>query len=147
MTDAPAVTITHAMIRVSDLERSAAFYREVLEFRPTRRTRVDNAEDIVGAPHEWVDVQFLEHPAGPTIELVHAPATPAERAPHDTVLGFAGLNHLACQVDDVDRVIAVALAHGGRVIDSSRSIRPNGRQVVFICDPDGTRLELVGPVR
>jgi catechol 2,3-dioxygenase-like lactoylglutathione lyase family enzyme len=52
------------------------------------------------------------------------------------------VHQLGVEVPDVDRVIAVALRHGGRVQDAP--VRDNGRVHASVRDPDGNTLELYG---
>ena len=54
---------------------------------------------------------------------------------------MVGLTHLSFVVDDVDAVMARLLDAGGAVVpgtDANLGIR-----VVFLTDPDGTRIELM----
>lgn len=136
---------THLMVRVTDIPRSVRFYENAFDFVSVRSSRVAGIQDMVGYPHEWVDVNFIEHPSGLTIELVHAPATEAVPAPGEDILGFSGPGHLACRVEDIATVTAQVLKHGGAVVEQSRVTRPGGTQVVFVRDPDGTKIELVQP--
>ena len=52
------------------------------------------------------------------------------------------VHQLGFQVADVDRVIAIALKHGGRVQD--KPVREQGRVHASVRDPDGNTIELYG---
>jgi lactoylglutathione lyase len=56
-----------------------------------------------------------------------------------------GLTHLSFFVDDVDDVAARLTDLGGTVQPRTRAAL--GYDVLFFADPDGTRVELMGPLR
>jgi catechol 2,3-dioxygenase-like lactoylglutathione lyase family enzyme len=53
------------------------------------------------------------------------------------------IHQLGFEVDDVNRIVAAALRHGGRVQDAPR--QENGRVHAAVRDPDGNTIELYGP--
>jgi predicted enzyme related to lactoylglutathione lyase len=53
-----------------------------------------------------------------------------------------GFTHLSFQVDDVEGVAGRLVELGGTIIPSTRAVL--GVPVVFLADPDGTRVELMG---
>ena len=57
-------------------------------------------------------------------------------------VGFP-VHQLGIEVADVERVIAIAARHGGRVENSP--VRVDGRIHAAVRDPDGNTLELYGP--
>ena len=55
-----------------------------------------------------------------------------------------GLTHLSLRVDDLDAVLPEIEAGGGRIVAHSRiGIEAASTKVIFVTDPDGTRIELV----
>ena len=52
-----------------------------------------------------------------------------------------GLTHLCFVVDNVDAAAERLLEYGALVLDSTRSTP--GTDIVFVCDPDGVRIELM----
>ena len=55
-----------------------------------------------------------------------------------------GLTHLSFRVEDLEAVTARLVALGGRVLEDTRVDNPRyGASVLFLVDPDGTRIELV----
>ena len=57
-----------------------------------------------------------------------------------------GFTHFAVTVDDIDEVIEHLVAHGGTVIESTRTRVGEGKwatELVFMADPDGVRVELI----
>ena len=117
----------HVGLRVSDLERSLAFYRAV------GYTVIGTVE---GTP--FGSLTMLQLPGDPfvTIELVHDPAK-------GTVDLGTGINHLVIQVEALDATLA-DLAVKGIAADSpadpDHADRP---RTSWITDPDGYRIELV----
>jgi lactoylglutathione lyase len=117
----------HVGLRVTDLERSLAFYRAV-------------GYEVVGSvPETGIGhLTMLKLPADEfvTIELVHDPAAGA------VDLG-TGLSHLVVQVESMDSTVARLAAEG---IDAEAPGSPDGSDDVrtaWITDPDGRRIELV----
>lgn len=111
----------HAALIVSDLARSMAFYRELLELS------VDEGRPDLGYPGAWLAV------AGQQIHLlVLANPDPVTDRPahpgHD--------RHIAFRVSDLSRLEGKLEAKG---IPFSRS--RSGRRALFCRDPDGNGLE------
>lgn len=132
----------HFGIRVTDLDVSTAFYTDVFGFRTLERRALPDIAGLLGVQHRSIEVQFLRHPSGMTIELVQAPG-PAEATPYPTPLGYLGLSHINCRVHDVELVCRAVVAFGGSVMTDTRWVLPSGRDIVFVLDPDGTRIEIV----
>jgi catechol 2,3-dioxygenase-like lactoylglutathione lyase family enzyme len=114
----------HLGLRVSDLERSLAFY-----------TALGYAE-LGGVPEtEFGSLTMLQLPDDPfvSLELVHDPAR--------TVEDIGAVNHLVVQVDDLDATVAQVTARG---IAAEPPTDPGpGIRTSWVIDPDGYRIELV----
>ena len=56
-----------------------------------------------------------------------------------------GLTHLSFVVDDVDAAALELETFGGTIIEGTRSGQddPDTVQIIFLADPDGTRVELM----
>ena len=56
-----------------------------------------------------------------------------------------GLTHLSFIVEDVDAAAMELEQYGGTIIEGTRSGQdePRSVQIVFLADPDGTRVELM----
>jgi catechol 2,3-dioxygenase-like lactoylglutathione lyase family enzyme len=54
-----------------------------------------------------------------------------------------GLTHLSFVVEDVDSVAQRLVKHGGFLLPNTR--QSPGIDLVFVADPDGTRIELMAP--
>lgn len=113
----PKVSCNLLVIRSSDIDRSAQFYRALgLDF-----ARHTHGADPVHYAFESAGHTFEIYPLGENV-----PATSSTR------IGFS--------VESVDEVYAALLAAGGEGISSPRNSRWGLRAVV--ADPDGHRVEL-----
>jgi catechol 2,3-dioxygenase-like lactoylglutathione lyase family enzyme len=139
-------TPSHVGICVSDLDRSLRFYRDGLGFEPTKRYAITSEtmpglEKVieVDGPVSLVS-QFLQR-GEVCIELLWYP----DRAPTGTPAATRaqlGLTHLSFLVDDIEKAAAVLVEHGATILDHTRP--GGGAQLLFLADPDGTRVELMG---
>ncbi|GGU03122.1 VOC family protein [Actinomadura citrea] len=114
----------HLGLRVTDLERSHAFYAALGYAK-------------VGSVPEtgFGSLTMLQLPDDPfvSLELVHDPARPVE----DT----GAVNHLVVQVDDLEAAIADLAANG---VTAEPPAEPGpGLRTSWLTDPDGYRIELV----
>ena len=131
---------SHLGICVSDLERSVRFYRDGLGFEEGPSFAIDYPiSEMSGDVH--LTSKFL-HSGDLRIELL-AFRSPAAFGTPSAHRNQRGLTHLSFSVDDLDGVAAQAVAHGGTIIPGTRST-PEGRiHIIFLADPDGTRIELM----
>ena len=53
-----------------------------------------------------------------------------------------GFDAQAEYVDDVDETLATLVECGGTLVESTRTVNETG-EIVFVADPDGTRIELM----
>jgi catechol 2,3-dioxygenase-like lactoylglutathione lyase family enzyme len=114
----------HVGLRVSDLERSLAFY-----------TALGYAELGRVPETEFGSLTMLQLPDDPfvSLELVYDPAKPVE--------DIGAVNHLVVQVDDLDATVAQVTARG---IAAEPPTDPGpGIRTSWVIDPDGYRIELV----
>lgn len=119
--------IGHATLQVGDLERSLAFYRDVIGFREIRRTTVDRVRAAeLGA--EGDEVGWLE--------LREKPG--AARVPRG---GLLGLYHCAVVLPsraDLGRFFVNAVNHGATVASANHLVS----EALYLTDPDGLTLEV-----
>jgi len=116
------IRFLHTRFRVSDIERSIAFYTKTFGLALLEQKQSSRGSKLA----------FLEVPnSDETIELCeYAPSGPIEIAGKDIV-------HVAFQIDSFDTF--------SKHIDSigiSYSEKPDGR-IAFIDDPDGYEIELI----
>ena len=139
--------LTHLGLCVSDLERSLAFYEQVLGFKEVGRFSGDGepSASLVELQDLKLRAVYLERD-GWRLELLYYP-TPGhigsgERRP----MNLLGLTHLSFRVADLDAVLAGVEARGGRVLRHTCLDSGSGIRAIMALDPDGTRLELIeGP--
>lgn len=119
--------IMHTCLNVMDLERSIAFYRDLLGLKLTRRfeVRENNAE-----------VAFLEDPNGSAIELTHW-------RDKKQLLEGDSFDHIAFGVKELKATIAHLRAHGVTIAMEPFKLKGGAHQIAFIKDPDGNWLELI----
>ena len=126
----PIHRLNHAVLYVSDLDRSVAFYTEVLGFR-----RVDmTPEGFRGAAFIQAPGSTNDHDLG-LFEI--GPGAGPSAAGRDTV----GLYHLAWEVDtldDLERLAATLSEHGALVGASDHSTTKS----LYARDPDGLEFEV-----
>jgi catechol 2,3-dioxygenase-like lactoylglutathione lyase family enzyme len=137
--------VMHVGVCVRDLERSIRFYRDGLGFKEAGTLNVagEPTATMVGIPDLELNAVYLER-EGFRIELLYYPRQgtvgPAEARP----MNQPGLTHFAVRVTDLDAVIEKLVSLGGQVIEGTRISNPEfGADLLYVTDPDGTRLELV----
>jgi len=121
---APA-RVGHVHLKVSDLERAIAFYRDVLGFEVTQRMGRDAAFLGAGGYHHHVGLNVWESRGG-------APPPP----------GSTGLYHVAFLYPD-RRSLAEALQrirHAGLHLDGAADHGVS--EALYLRDPDGNGVEL-----
>src|SRR6185369_7981117 len=121
----PEVRIGHVHLKVADLERAIAFYRDVLGFELTQRYGEQAAFLSAGGYHHHIGLNTWESQGG----------SPPPR-------GTTGLYHVAILyptrallADAVRRVLAAGIALDGA---SDHGVS----EAVYLRDPDGNGLEL-----
>lgn len=142
MTTPSTTAFSHVGICVTDLDRSLRFYCEGLGFEQGEAIPIDAT---FGAALEVpgdlsLTSQFIRR-EGLAVELLFyvTPAPTGKPSEHRNQLG---LTHLSFYVDDVDATAAVLVAAGGTIIESTRTTN-EGIDLLFLRDPDGTRVELM----
>ena len=137
----------HTGITVSNLERSLAFWRDVLgfEFSHIAHQKGEFAEEITGVEGAEIKLAVLKTPGGHKIELLEYIA-PADRKHVNLRPCDVGFMHVALLVKDVDAVLARIAASGWEAAGKPQILTkgPNaGKRVVYVRDPDGTTIELM----
>jgi len=144
MTALPIQRLTHVGICVSDLERSLAFYRDLLGFEPEHELEVDGepTDTLLRLRGTKLKAVYLARD-GVRIELLHFASPPAPPR-HARVMNEVGLTHLSFRVADLGAVVASLRAAGQRVLDETVLRFPDfGSAACFVADPDGQLIELV----
>lgn len=122
--------LLHTMLRVGNLERSIAFYTEVLGMRLLRR------QDYPEGRFTLAFVGYQDEADGAVIELTHNWDTSS----YD--LGNA-FGHIAVAVPDAYRACEEIRARGGKVVREAGPMKHGSTVIAFIEDPDGYKIELI----
>jgi catechol 2,3-dioxygenase-like lactoylglutathione lyase family enzyme len=144
--------VDHINIIVSDLERSARFYTELLGFEETRRAQLKGIwiEAIVGLAGVEADVVYVQPPGdGPRIELLFYRSPQGQVLPENALANTIGLRHIALRVHDMDATYARLKEAGVEFIGPPTAVpgsvvkHDEGRKrLCYFRDPDGVLLEL-----
>jgi glyoxylase I family protein len=143
------ISADHTGITVSNLERSLAFWRDVLGFElsHTAHQTGELAKEITGITGAEIQLAVLKTSGGQRIELLEYLAPPdrkhAQARPCDV-----GHVHVALLVDDLDAVLEKIVASGWKAAGIPQTLKtgPNaGKRVVYVRDPDGTTIEFMQP--
>lgn len=139
----------HTGITVSSLERSLAFWRDVLGFEFSHRSHQTGkmAEEITGVTGAEIKLAVVKAPGGHKIELLEYLAPP-DRKRDDTRPCDVGSVHVALLVDDLDAVLNAIAVAGWNAAGKPQTLKmgPNaGKRVIYIRDPDGTTIEFMQP--
>lgn len=120
----------HTMIRVADLEKSIAFYTNVLGM--TVLDRMENTE----YRYTLVFVGFEDQPDSTTIELTYNWDT------NQYDLGTA-FGHLALGCEDIYATCDHIRQLGGHISREPGPLKGGETHIAFIKDPDGYAIELI----
>jgi lactoylglutathione lyase len=122
----PAMELIHTCYRITDPERSVAFYRAV-GFEERRRLPIrDEAVNIfMGLPGD-----------GSRLELTHNFGV-------DRYELGTGYGHVAVTVDDLDATLDRLKGEGIEPERAPYRVSEGGSRLCFVRDPDGYRIELI----
>jgi catechol 2,3-dioxygenase len=121
----PDVRIGHVHLKVSDLERAVAFYRDVLGLEVMQRYGTQAAFLSAGGYHHHIGLNTWESRGG-------TPAPP----------GHTGLYHVAILYPDrreLARALQRLIAHGVSIAGASDH---GVSEAIYLSDPDGNGIEL-----
>jgi catechol 2,3-dioxygenase-like lactoylglutathione lyase family enzyme len=141
------ISADHTGITVSNLERSLAFWRDVLGFElsHTAHQKGELAQEITGVEGAEIKLAVLKAPGSHKIELLEYLA-PADRKYINLRPCDVGSIHVALLVTDLDAVLARIAASGWKAAGKPQTLKagPNaGKRVVYVRDPDGATIELM----
>lgn len=120
----------HTMLRVGNLERSLAFYTEVLGMTLLRRRDYEEGRFTLA----FVGYGDEEH--NTVLELTHNWDTESYE------LGNA-YGHIAIAVDDAYQACEEIKARGGKVVREAGPMKGGLTVIAFVEDPDGYKIELI----
>ncbi|MCP9830529.1 lactoylglutathione lyase [Synechococcus sp. HJ21-Hayes] len=122
--------LLHTMLRVGNLERSLAFYTDVLGMRLLRR------KDYPGGRFTLAFVGYGDERDHTVLELTHNWDTS-----HYEI--GTGYGHIALGVDDIQAVCEDIRAKGGKVVREPGPMKNGTTVIAFVEDPDGYKVELI----
>ena len=151
MTSAPVVEgfdgVSHFGIQVASLERSVAFYGDLLGFELVARWVRDQEyiQELVGYPGVELNVAVFRLPLSDVfLEILEYRNVPKEAV--DPSTANPGTAHLCLYVEDLDAFHERLLTAGVAFVSAVKSpnVGPNkGGKAVYMIDPDGIRVELI----
>jgi lactoylglutathione lyase len=123
-------TFLHTMLRVTDPEKSRAFYEALgLEFRResdiVRNGETEATLYFYGVPGEEVELELTFNHDGSTYDV------------------GTGYGHVAYAVDDLEQTLAALKEQGIEAEREPYRVREGGSLLCFVRDPDEYRIELI----
>jgi len=122
--------ILHTMLRVIDLERSLAFYTDVLGMHLLRR------KDYPGGRFTLAFVGYGDESETAVVELTHN----WDATSYDPGNGFG---HIAIGADDIYTMCEGIKKAGGKVVREPGPMKHDSTVIAFVEDPDGYQIELI----
>ena len=122
--------ILHTMLRVGNLERSLAFYTDVLGMQLLRR------QDYPEGKFTLAFVGYQDEAEGAVLELTHNWDTDQ----YDLGSGFG---HVAIEVEDAYRTCELVKQRGGKVTREAGPMKHGTTVIAFVEDPDGYKIEFI----
>jgi lactoylglutathione lyase len=120
----------HTMLRITDPERSRAFYEALgMEFRRespiVRNGELEATLYFYGYPGQDEELELTYNHDGSTYDL------------------GTGYGHIAIGVDDLDATLANLAEQGIEPERAPYQVREGGSWLCFVRDPDGYRIEII----
>ena len=122
--------LLHTMIRVGDLDKSIAFYRDILGMELLRR------KDFPEGKFTLAFLGYGDESENTVLELTHN----WETTSYDLGNGYG---HIAIGVDDVYEACERIRNTGGNVVREPGPMMHGSTVIAFVEDPDGYKIELL----
>ena len=122
--------LLHTMLRVGDLEKSVAFYTDVLGMQLLRR------KDYPSGRFTLAFLGYGDEKEHTVLELTHNWDTEH----YDLGNGYG---HIALGVQDIQATCAGIADRGGRLVREPGPMKHGSTVIAFLEDPDGYKVELI----
>lgn len=122
--------ILHTMIRVGDLDRSIAFYTDVMGMQLLRKSENEQYE------YTLAFVGYGDESQGAVIELTYNWGT--SEYEHGSAFG-----HIAIGVDDIYVTCDKLREAGANITREPGPVKGGTTEIAFVEDPDGYKIELI----
>lgn len=122
--------LLHTMLRVGDLDKSLAFYTDVLGMKLLRR------KDYPEGKFTLAFVGYQDEAAGAVLELTHNWGV-------DKYELGTGYGHIAIEVDDAQKTCEMVRLRGGKVVREAGPMKHGTTVIAFVEDPDGYKIEFI----
>ena len=140
-----ARNLRHLGIVVRDMEKSLAFYRDLLGMEVTSRREETGAylDTLLGVKHGKIQTVKLSAGGGATLlELIEF-ESPEPGADPERQVNTPGPTHIAVTVADVKRLSAALKRNGIRFVSEPLTSPGRRARLAFCRDPEGNLVELV----
>lgn len=122
--------LLHTMLRVGDLDRSLAFYQQVLGMKLLRQ------KDYPEGRFTLAFVGYGDEAHSTVLELTHNWDTDS----YDLGQGYG---HIAIEVDNAAAACEAVRAKGGTVTREAGPMKHGSTVIAFVEDPDGYKIEFI----
>ena len=126
-------SLDHVMLRVLDLDKSLAFYRDILGMKVLRHTEYESGR------FTNVFLSFNEN-AESSLELTY---NWDQKEPYEKGQAFG---HLALMVNDIHKAVEKLAQSGVRIKTPPKQMNHGQRIIAFVFDPDDYLIELIEPI-
>ena len=118
--------LLHTRYRVTDLEKTASFYKEVLGLEETRRHQSPRGSELVffKAPGSEEEIEICKYDASGPVNV------------------GVDITHLAFEVEDMD-AFAKHSASKGYLLSDGPTPTSTGSVIAFVDAPEGYEIELI----
>lgn len=136
---------------VADLDESVKFYTEVIGMKETGGFDVPGefARKLGLTDNKTLNVKVLrleDSPDAPQWKLMSfGDAAKAQRSKH--IDGFTGMQYITINVADLTPFVKRLNKHGIKLLGETPVALGKDRNLVLVQDPDGTFIELIGPIK
>ena len=135
--------MNHTGFVVRDLDRSMAFYRDVvgLQVVASRERQGAPISHLIGYDDVHLKAHLLSAGGDHVLELIQY-VHPMGTERHSEERNNLGAAHLAFNVRDIDSTFAQLVSRGARGLNLPAEVAP-GRRVCYMQDPDRNWIELI----